>query len=309
MGDNINPFGEEPSQRLLSQGNQRSDSYRAQDAYGNASNEAFVNQQDLQFQNFQHTTINIDDGRGNKNTIGGPPIQPEPVTGDFGQQQQQQPAVETKAAHFWQLQYYSTLFNVDSKQVVERILRSMMPFKFSFMDTISSNPDFYGPFWIATTLIFILAASGNLYTYFTTFTAEGLTKWSYNFNLITVGAATFYGYTIVIPLILWGVLKYLQVPVNLLDTICIYGYSLFIYIPISIVCIIPLPLMQWILVSFACGLSGWFLLSNMIVPIKNASHLKKGLVIMVVLGGLHVGLALLYKLYFFQAVHETSSGN
>lgn len=59
-------------------------------------------------------------------------------------------------------------------------------------------------------------------------------EWTYNFNLVTVGAATIYGYTIVIPIILWGVLKYLTVPVSLLDTICIYGYALFVYIPVSV---------------------------------------------------------------------------
>jgi len=255
--------------------------------------------QDLQFQNFQHTSINIDDGR-NRNTIGGAILQEAPA-GDFGQQPEAPVLEQPKSAHFWNLQYYSHLFNVETSQVLQRILRSMMPFKFSFMETISSNPDFYGPWWIATTLIFILAVAGNLYNYF----ARTSTQWVYDFNLITVGAVTIYGYTLVVPLVLWGVLKYLKVPVNLLDVICIYGYSLFVYIPISVVCVIPIAIMQWVLVFAACALSGWFLLSNMFVPIKNASHLKKGMVIMLVLGALHVGLALMYKLYFFEHYSST----
>jgi len=310
MTDTPNPFGEEPSEHLLTPPPRKSATYPTEqfagDSYEQSSNNAFANT-DLQFQNFQHTTIDID--ARSKSPIGGA-IQPEPI-GDFGEQPTVTPEPTTPAnAHIWNLQYYAPLFNVETKQVLQRIVRSMMPFKFSFIDTISSNPDFYGPFWIATTLVFILAAAGNLYSYFTepepTGSEGGLSRWTYNLSLVTVGAATIYGYTLVVPLVLWGVLKYLKVPISLLETICIYGYSLFVYIPVSIVCIIPISIMQWVLIFAACGLSGWFLLSNMIVPIKNASHFKKGLFIMLILGALHVGLALVYKLYFFKVYTKSS---
>ena len=37
----------------------------------------------------------------------------------------------------------------------------MIPFNAKFYDISNNNPDLYGPFWIYTTLIFILAASGS----------------------------------------------------------------------------------------------------------------------------------------------------
>jgi len=86
---------------------------------------------------------------------------------------------------------------------------------------------------------------------------------------------------------------------KLLDTVCIYGYSLSIYIPISIICVVPFSIMQWVLVAFAAAISGWFLVSNLMVPIKNASQTKQGLIVLAVVGLFHVGLALVYRLYFF----------
>ena len=42
---------------------------------------------------------------------------------------------------------------------------SLKPFNSDLADEISTNPDLYGPFWIMTTLIFVLACMGNLTAY------------------------------------------------------------------------------------------------------------------------------------------------
>jgi hypothetical protein len=34
------------------------------------------------------------------------------------------------------------------------------------MQKIKPNPDFYGPFWVLTTIIFLLSSTGNLSRYF-----------------------------------------------------------------------------------------------------------------------------------------------
>ena len=50
-------------------------------------------------------------------------------------------------------------------QVCERVLTGMVPsFKVSLADKLASNPDLYGPFWIAMTLTFTVALSSNLST-------------------------------------------------------------------------------------------------------------------------------------------------
>ena len=42
---------------------------------------------------------------------------------------------------------------------------SLKPLTSSLSDEIKENPDLYGPFWIMTTLVFVLACMGNITAY------------------------------------------------------------------------------------------------------------------------------------------------
>lgn len=46
-----------------------------------------------------------------------------------------------------------------------RLLHALVPFNPKFYDISENSPDLYGPFWIYTTLIFIIAAAGSLAKY------------------------------------------------------------------------------------------------------------------------------------------------
>jgi hypothetical protein len=73
------------------------------------------------------------------------------------------PAPEEKKSYpFYSFDYWTFLFNVDSPEVGLRIFKSLVPYPPNFLDTVKNNPDVYGPFWIASTLVFILAAAGNV---------------------------------------------------------------------------------------------------------------------------------------------------
>lgn len=48
----------------------------------------------------------------------------------------------------FEIAYYQQFFNIDSSEVGWRCLRSMWPFKVDFINFVSTNPDFYGPFWV-----------------------------------------------------------------------------------------------------------------------------------------------------------------
>lgn len=87
----------------------------------------------------------------------------------------------------------------------------------------------YGPFWICTTLIFVAAAIGT----FVTYVAHKLKKkeWDYDINLVTWSAGLFYGYVTLVPLTLYVILKYFSAPSGLVQLFCLYGYSLFVFIP------------------------------------------------------------------------------
>ena len=56
-------------------------------------------------------------------------------------------------------------FNVTTVDVRSRLLYSLIPFNPKFYDISENTPDLYGPFWIYTTLIFIIAAAGSLAKY------------------------------------------------------------------------------------------------------------------------------------------------
>jgi len=93
----------------------------------------------------------------------------------------------------------------------------------------------YGPFWICSTLVFVTAALGNFAAYLAHKTsAGGGEAWHYDINKVTYAAIMFYGYVGVIPLGLYFLLKYLGVTSGLVQLWCLYGYSLFVFIPASV---------------------------------------------------------------------------
>jgi hypothetical protein len=51
---------------------------------------------------------------------------------------------------------------------------------------------------------------------------------------MTFGASIVYSYAFVVPLFVYLALRYAGVRLALVDTICLYGYSLFVYIPASV---------------------------------------------------------------------------
>jgi len=206
---------------------------------------------------------------------------------------------DPKKFHIWNIAYYRGYFNVDTKEVGNRILRSVAPYSMSFFDSVKENPDLYGPFWIATTLIFIMAASGNFANYL-----HDSDNFSYDFRTVTFGSGAIYGYISIIPILLWITFRWLAVSLGLVQIVCIYGYSLFVFIPIAVLCIIPIDWLRWVLIEVATFDSIVFLVMNFFPPLikNNLAESKKvlgGLIIIAIVSLLHFGLGLTFKLYFF----------
>lgn len=169
---------------------------------------------------------------------------------------------EKKQAPFWTFEYYQTWFDVDTKQVGQRILGSMVPKpgKNYLRLHIRPTPDLYGPFWICTTLVFTTAICGNLANYISCGRYDY--KWTYDFHKVTFAAAAIFSYWWLIPTALFGLLAWRksQCGYSYMEIICVYGYSLAIYIPISILWVIPFVWLQWTLVLIGSVLSGCVLL-------------------------------------------------
>jgi hypothetical protein len=92
----------------------------------------------------------------------------------------------------------------------------------------------YGPFWICTTLIFVTAALGNFATFLSFKPTPAEPKWHYDINKVSYGSAIFYGYIAVIPLLLFFVMRYFGAAIGLIQLWCLYGYSLAVFIPITV---------------------------------------------------------------------------
>ena len=71
------------------------------------------------------------------------------------------PIEDPSSYAIYNIKRYRTYFNIDTDEVLARIFRAVaLFFKGDFFDHIGGNPDLYGPFWIASTLVFVSAAGG-----------------------------------------------------------------------------------------------------------------------------------------------------
>jgi len=72
---------------------------------------------------------------------------------------------------------------------------------------IRPNPDLYGPFWICVTLVFSIAVSGNMANYLQTATSAKY-HWKYDFHVVSYAATCIFLYAWLLPIALWGTLKW-----------------------------------------------------------------------------------------------------
>jgi len=108
-----------------------------------------------------------------------------------------------------------------------------------------------------------------------------------------------YAYGIVLPVLLWIALRYMGVGEwSVVEAVAVWGYAMFVWIPVSILCVIPVPIARWVLVGVAFALSGYFLIAN-VYPILASAEAKSMRLIIIVVAALHAGLALTFKVLFF----------
>ncbi|BAT88057.1 protein YIPF1 homolog [Vigna umbellata] len=190
---------------------------------------------------------------------------------------------------------YKPYFDVDTSDVLERIIDSLFPFRGSFNEKTATNPDLYGPFWICTTLIFVAASIGT----FVTYVAHKLKskEWDYDINLVTWSAGLFYGYVTIVPLCLYVILKYFSAPAGLVQLFCLYGYSLFVFIPALCMSIVPLDIFRWVVAGVAGFMSATFVALNLRAHIKSAG--ERWFLIVAGIFLLQLALAVVLKVYLF----------
>lgn len=200
------------------------------------------------------------------------------------------------AASVFSVAYYRKYFDVRTKQVLGRLARAVDPRSAKFFTDEDGRPDLYGPFWISTTLIFLMAATGNFARYLTSDDLEVHN----DFSKVTVAASLLYSVVTAVPVLVWLFLRRIGQEKGLVEIICLYGYSLTVFVPACVVCVVPLEILRWLVTAASCAISSRFLLRNvwnyfaLTDESRGPGYLLLGLMVVV-----QLGISLMLKLYFF----------
>lgn len=209
-------------------------------------------------------------------------------------------------SNFWTLAYYQQFFDVDTTDVKNRLLYSMVPLPGkSFLEHhIRPRPDLYGPFWVCVTLVFSIAISGNVADFLQKSVALDDHNWHYDFHKVSLAATAVFSYASLLPAGLYSFLWWAGgagaagAGISFLELICLYGYSLSIYIPVSLLWLVQVSWWQWLCVLAGAGLSGAVLFLPLWPAMRHGAARSAPLV-MAVVAGLHLLLACGFMLYFF----------
>ncbi|EFO20903.1 hypothetical protein LOAG_07587 [Loa loa] len=207
--------------------------------------------------------------------------------------------------NFLSFEFYQQYFDVDTDQVLSRIWYSMLPrFTSNFItDHIQPLPDLWGPVWISITLVFSTAICGNLAKYIETSGTIASYQYGSDFRLVTGASTVIFCYVVLVPFILYSLFWYRKsyLQYSYLDILCAYGYSLSIFVPVSILWILQAQWFRWLLIFLSVALSGSVLVSSIWPAIKNDSNkaIAFGTILSILL--LHSLVAVGFKEYYFDA--------
>ncbi|XP_042354436.1 protein YIPF1 [Plectropomus leopardus] len=214
---------------------------------------------------------------------------------------------QKKSVPFWTFEYYQRFFDIETHHVRERIIGSMLPWpgKNFIHLYLRRNPDLYGPFWICTTLVFAIAISGNISNFLVHF-GQPHYKYTPEFQKVTIAATVIFSYAWFVPLALWGFLLWRNnkimnlVSYSFMEIVCVYGYSLAIYIPAVVLWILPFEWLQWCTIVVALCLSGSVLVLTFWPAVRD-DHPKVMIAVMSAIVVLNALLAVGCKAYFFHS--------
>lgn len=216
------------------------------------------------------------------------------------------PNVPKEGAHTYNclsFRFYAQFFDIDTEDVVARMKSLLLPLQSRFFSTLNGRADMYGPFWISSTVIFTLGWTSNFAGWLSYHPTKEHPQWQYDFNLLTMASFIIYGYVILAPILSWLLGMYVQVPLSLAQLVCLFGYSLLIFIPCSIFCVVPLDFVDWISIAVAFAWSTLFITNNLWPTFKQHSA-PKAVPCLAVIAFVHFVFSLVIKFWFFQQIAE-----
>ena len=267
-------------------------------------------------------------------TTGGSPF-PSPFADAAPQSSQQtaqapstRPVPEATTA-FWTTPFWQQFFNVDTADVRSRIISSLWPKNtpqylagkgYSYAALASSpvamhdgegaeaapanpDPDLYGPLWICSTLWVIMAVVAQLTRELKCpKESKDISCTSSWFAPVAVAAGVIFSYQVFVPFGLWLIMKWKDVQVGLVETVCLYGYSFFVFIPAALICIVPLGIVQWLAMLVAFALSTTHIVYNLSGVWKQTLDPKWFMIVCASCVVLHFILCVSFKISFFASL-------
>lgn len=121
---------------------------------------------------------------------------------------------------------------------------------------------------------------------------------------VTIAATAIFSYAWLVPLALWGFLLWRNnkilnlVSYSFMEIVCVYGYSLSIYIPAVVLWIFPFEWLRWCSIVVALCLSGSVLVMTFWPAVRD-DHPKVIMAIISAIVVLNLLLAVGCKAYFF----------
>ncbi len=203
----------------------------------------------------------------------------------------------------YKFSFLQPYFNVTTNEVLLRIFFSLIPFNIKFYDISNENPDLYGPFWIYTSLIFIISASGSLSRIL-----QGSKVSSFFQNFVPTAAGLIYGIGFMTPFIMVIIMRCFGAKNSYITALCIYGYSYSIFIPVILICSSGYVVTQWILLIYGVFQSTSFIIVNYWRELgKYVDKLRIIIILLIIF--CQMGLFFTFKLYFFQKFEEEINNN
>eukprot|EP00933_Yihiella_yeosuensis_P020495 TRINITY_DN16421_c0_g3_i1.p1 TRINITY_DN16421_c0_g3~~TRINITY_DN16421_c0_g3_i1.p1 ORF type:complete len:347 (-),score=46.95 TRINITY_DN16421_c0_g3_i1:106-1146(-) len=203
----------------------------------------------------------------------------------------------------WALTSAQQLFDVSSDDVVKRLRLSLTPMQAPLEESANdfrTKPDFYGPFWVATTAVLFLAATGN---FATLLSAPSKDDFKADYSLVSLAATMIYGCLVGVPIATRIALYCSGHEVDTLNfkqVICVYGYSLTPTIPVSMVCIVPLGIVRWFAILVGLSVSLLFIRGALWTDIAiEAPSLKWKM--FGLFAAAQASIFFIYRMYFFTA--------
>lgn len=118
-----------------------------------------------------------------------------------------------------------------------------------------------GPFWTLTTLILTCHTTSTLTSSISEYlSTKGDSHVGSNLPLLSTAISTIYVYGLLWPALLWAGTRWFGVGEwGVSHALGLYGYAMGVFVPISLLCLIPVGILRWTLVGLGAGSSGYFL--------------------------------------------------